>query len=36
LYRRTQAAVLAQRLLSAESGRLTPPEVLATEEADSE
>lgn len=34
LYRRTQAAVLAQRLLSAETGRLTPPpESLSAEEA---
>ncbi|MDB5969625.1 MAG: Two component transcriptional regulator, LuxR family [Hydrocarboniphaga sp.] len=36
LSRRTQAAVLAQRLLSAESGRLAPPEVSAVEEVDPE
>ncbi len=31
LYRRTQAALLAQRLLSAETGRLTPPDMPAEE-----
>ena len=36
LSRRTQAAVLAQRLLSADSGRLAPPEVSAVEEVEPE
>lgn len=34
LYRRTQAAVLAQRLLTAESGRLAPMDVVATDEVE--
>ena len=36
LYRRTQAAVLAQRLLSAESGRLAPPDLGAGEDVEAE
>jgi DNA-binding NarL/FixJ family response regulator len=36
LYRRTQAAVLAQRLLSAESGRLAPPDLGVGEDAEAE
>lgn len=36
LYRRTQAAVLAQRLLSAESGRLAPPDLGVGEDAETE
>ena len=34
LYRRTQAAVLAQRLIAAETGRLAPTDVAVTDEID--